>query len=109
MVVPCAARVERWHDRAKAESAFRPGNDMAAVPKANVVVFSLFVSMPEIDHGCVNRAAASRQHHSREFERAAVCARLSEVTALRRSWLKKRPLSLSNGWFIAIAAGRSGR
>src|SRR5262249_28139804 len=89
--------------------AVEPGDDMATISETGVVVFALLISMPEIDHRSAKWAAASRQHKARKFEPTASSARLAQVTALRRSWLEKRPFSLAQRWFIAIATGRRGR
>ena len=59
----------------------------------------------EIDHRRAKRAAAFRQHKTRKFELMAASAGVAQVTALRRSWLEKRPLGLANGRFIAIVTG----
>jgi hypothetical protein len=109
VIVPCAAGIELRHDGAKAKSAVEPGGDMATISETDIVVFALVISMPEIDHRAAKRATASRQHKARKFERTAPSAGLAEVTALRRSWLEKRPLSLTDGRFIAIATGRCRR
>ena len=83
MVVPRAAGVERRHDGAKTECTVRPRNDMPTIFEAYVVVFTILISMPEIDHRSAKRPAASRQHKARKFEPAALSARLAQVTALR--------------------------
>src|SRR5262245_65747347 len=82
---------------------------MATISETGVVVFALLISMPEIDHRSMKRPAAFRQHKARKFEPTASSARLAQVTALWRSWLEKRPFSLAQRWFIAIATGRRGR
>jgi hypothetical protein len=82
---------------------------MATISETDVVVFARLISMPEIDHRSTKRAAASRQHKARKFEPTASCAKLAQVTALRRSWLEKRTLGLADGRFIAITTGRRGR
>jgi hypothetical protein len=107
--MPRATRVERRYDGAKVESAVSSGDDTAPIPETDVVVFALLIGMPEIDHCSAKRAAASRQHSARKFERTACRARLAQVTALRRSWLKKWALGLTDGRFIAIVTERSAR
>ena len=109
VIVPCAAGIELWHDGAKAKSAVEPGGDMASITETDIVVFALVISMPEVDHRAAKRATASRQNKARKFERTTPSAGLAEVTALRRSWHKKRSLSLTDGRFIAIMTGRSRR
>src|SRR6266566_6499605 len=109
VIVPRAAGVERRHDGAKAERAVGPSDDMATISETDVVVFALVIGMPEIDHRCAKRAAASRQHKARKFKGTASSARLAQVTALRRSWLEKRPLGLADRRLIAIVKGRCGR
>src|SRR5262245_47155214 len=64
---------------------------MATISETGVIVFALLISMPEIDHRSAKWAAAFRQHKARKFEPTASSARLAQVTALRRSWLEKRP------------------
>jgi hypothetical protein len=86
----------------KAKRAVGSGYDVATISETNVVVFALFISMPEIDHRPAKRAAVSRQHKAGKFEPAAFSVRLAQVTALRRSWLEKRPLGLADGRLIAI-------
>ena len=109
VIVPCAAGIERRHDGAEAKRAVEPGGDVATISEADVVVLALVVSMPDIDYHAAKRAAACRQHEARKFERTAPSAGLAQVTALRRSWLKKRPLGLTDGRFFAIATGRRRR
>jgi hypothetical protein len=109
VVVPRATRVGCRHDGAKVESAVRPGDDMATISETDVVVFALFIGMPEIDHRSTKRAAASRHHNASKFEPTAPSARLAQVAALRRSWLEKRALRLADGRFIAIVTERRGR
>ena len=103
MVVPRAARVDRRHDSVKAERAVGSGYDVATISETNVVVFALLISMPEIDHRFAKWAAVTRQHKAGKFEPTAFSARLAQITALRRSWLEKRPLGLAD---IAIMTRR---
>jgi hypothetical protein len=65
--------------------------------------------MPKIDHRAAKRPTASRQHKAREFERTTSSAGHAKVTALRRSWLEKRPLGLTECRLIAIATSRRRR
>src|SRR6266480_2213160 len=109
VIVPRAAGVERRHDGAKAERAVGPSDDMATISETDVVVLALVIGMPEIDHRSAKRAAASRQHKARKFERTAPSAGHAEVTTFRRPWLEKRPLSLTDRRFIAVATGRRRR
>ena len=102
MIVPRATGVERRHDGAKAERAVGPGDDVATISETDVVVFTLLIRMPEIDYGSAKRAAVSRQYNARKFELTALSVRLAQITALRRSWLEKRPLGLADGWFITV-------
>jgi hypothetical protein len=82
---------------------------MSTISETNVVVFAPLISMPEIDHCSVKRAAASRQHKTRKFKLTGSSARLSQVTTLWRSWLEKRALGLRGSRFITIATGRRSR
>lgn len=82
---------------------------MATISETGVVVSALVISMPEIDYSAAKRASASRQHKAGKLERTASGTGLAEVAALRRSWLEKRPLGLTDGRFIAIATGRRRR
>src|ERR1700674_2611175 len=82
---------------------------MATISETDVVVFALVISMPEIDHCAAKRAAVPRQHKAGEFEWTATSAGLAQITALWRSRLEKRPLGLTNCWFIAIVTGRRRR
>src|SRR5215469_2924409 len=107
--MPRAAEVERWHDGAKAERTVGSGDDMATISETDVVVFALVIGMPKVDHRCAKRAAASCQHKARKFKGTASSARLAQVTALRRSWLEKRPLGLADCRLMAIVTGRRGR
>src|SRR5262245_32140837 len=107
--MPRAASVDRRHNGAKPERAVGPGDDMAPISEAVVVVFALLVCMPEIDHRPLKWAATSGQHEAGKFERTVAGARLAQVTTLRRLWLEKRSLCLAHGRFIAIATGRRDR
>src|SRR6516162_11604673 len=107
--MPRAAGVERGHDGAKAERTVGRGNEMAAISETNVVVLAFVIGMPEIDHRSAERAAASRQHKAGKFKGATSSARLAQVTALRRSWLEKRPRGLAGCRLMAIVTGRGGR
>src|SRR6516225_12368512 len=106
MVVPRAARVDPRHASVKAKRAVGSGYDVATISETNFVVFALLNSMPEIDHRPAKRAAVSRQHKAGKFEPAPFSVRLAQVTALRRSWLEKRPLGLADGRLIAIMTRR---
>src|SRR6516164_8243938 len=99
--MPRAAGVERRHDGAKAERAVGSGDDMATISETDVVVLAFVIGMPEIDHRSAKRAAASRQHKARKFKGVS-SAGLAQVTALRGSWLEKRPLGLADRRLMAI-------
>src|SRR5262249_35331191 len=81
---------------------------MSTVSEADIVVFAVLVSMPEIDHRSAKWAATSRQYNARKFELTASSARLAQIAALRGSWLEKRSLGLADGRFITIVTGRGG-
>src|SRR5262249_10953545 len=107
--MPRAAGVERRHDGAKAERTVGRGDDMASISETDVVVLAFVIGMPEIDHRSAKRAAASRQHKARKFKGTAFSAGLAQVTALRRTWLEKRPLGLADRRLIVIVTERRGR
>jgi len=109
VIVPGATGIKLWHDGAETKRALESSGDVATLSKADIVVFALVISMPEIDHRTAKRPTASRQHKARKFERTTPSAGHAEVTALRRSWLEKRPLGLTDCRFIAIATGRRRR
>src|SRR5262249_29648285 len=108
VIVPGTAGVDCWHDGAKAERAVGAGDDMATVSEPDIVVFALLISVPEIDHRSAQRSATPGQRKAGQFKPKAPSAMLAQITALRRSWLKKWPLGLADGWFIAIVTGGRG-
>src|SRR4029078_606295 len=99
------AGIDCRHDRAEAKSAIGPGGDMTTISEAGVIVLTLVVRMPEINHGAAKRTAASRQDKSGKFERPAASAGLVKVAALRRFRLEERSLTLTDCRFIAIVTG----
>lgn len=109
MVVPRAAGIERRHYGVKAERTVGFGDDMAAIAKADVVVFAIFIGMPEINHRSTNWATSLGQNKAGKFKRFALGAKLTKITTLRRFRLEKRSLRLGHGWFIAIVTVRCGR
>src|SRR4029079_13400900 len=104
-IMPCAAGIDCRHDRAEAKSAIGPGGDMTTISEGGVIVLTLVLRMPQINHGAAKRTAASRQDKSGKFERPAASAGLVKVAALRRFRLEERSLTPTVFRVIAHVTG----
>jgi hypothetical protein len=83
VVVPRAAGIKAWHDRAEQEASFIIGENMPSEPKTRLVIISIAVGVPKVDEGAWDRSASARQNVAGQVDRPARDTRLAEIAALR--------------------------